>query len=108
MGDETNSTTRFSEEVFDALVLEANLVDRHRQNQNIHKSYSDPFQRLLNAIGPDSYSRPHRRLSSVKSECLIALRGIFAMFAFSDRGDVVDLIFFPLKNMEVKMAFVPV
>lgn len=52
------------------------------------------MQRLFNAIGVDSYIRPHRHLLDPKIETLIAVRGRMAMIAFDNDGAITDCVVF--------------
>lgn len=74
-----------------ALSEDAQLSPRVRQHKNIHRTFADPCQRLLNAIGMESYIRPHRHLSDPKAETLVAVRGTFALIAFCARGTVREI-----------------
>jgi cupin fold WbuC family metalloprotein len=67
---------------------------RLRLHHNFHADYSDPAQLLVNAVDVNSYIRPHRHLVDPKSECLIALKGSFALISFDDNGIVEDVIKF--------------
>lgn len=42
----------------------------------------------------ESYIRPHRHALDPKSECLVAVRGLFALLAFDDAGNVVETVRF--------------
>lgn len=53
-------------------------------NLNIHDSLTDPVNRLLNAVEPDSYVRPHRHPD--KSETLLAVAGAFDLLLFDETG----------------------
>jgi cupin fold WbuC family metalloprotein len=64
---------------------------RMRATYNFHKSYEERTQRLLNAIGVDSYIRPHRHLLDPKNECLLAVVGLFALIHFDDSGNVLNI-----------------
>lgn len=77
-----------------ALIDEAKSNSRLRQHRNVHESYDDPSQCLLNAIEPDSYIRPHRHASDPKEERLFALRGSMALVVFDDAGNVTDIVNF--------------
>lgn len=61
---------------------------RLRQHHNLHASYDEPSQRLLNAMEPGSYIRPHRHLTDPKPESFIGIRGRMALFTFNDDGDI--------------------
>jgi cupin fold WbuC family metalloprotein len=57
-----------------------------------HKDASDPLHRMLNAVQPGSYIRPHRHLDPPKAEAWILLRGAAAFFTFEDDGRVRDCV----------------
>ncbi len=67
---------------------------RLRQNYNLHDSLEESCQRLLIAMEPGSYIRPHRHLLEPKPECLIGLRGRMALVTFEDEGAVEQLRIF--------------
>jgi cupin fold WbuC family metalloprotein len=73
------------------LVGDSLLSTRKRQNYNLHEDYSDPCQRLFNAIHIDSYIPPHRHSLDPKSECLIAVRGLFALLIFDVEGRILSV-----------------
>lgn len=74
--------------MIDTLISEAQTLPRRRKHLNLHSCPDEPCQRLLNAMEPDSYIRPHRHLGYHTNECLIALRGSFALFIFDDAGRI--------------------
>jgi len=78
----------------DSLTHEAECSSRYRQHRNIHLSHQEPCQRLFNAIGIESYIRPHRHSIIDKTECLIAVRGLVGLILFDDVGSVVDTLRF--------------
>jgi len=84
----------FSADYLDSLVEEASESPRARQHRNIHERYDDPCQRFLNAIGTDSYIRPHRHSLDPKAETLIAVRGQFALITFDDAGAILSIVRF--------------
>lgn len=63
---------------------------RRRQHHNLHVSYYDSCQRLLNFLWHDSYIRPHRHAVDPKEETLIALRGDMGCVTFDDEGRVIS------------------
>lgn len=77
---------RLSQDLLDGLISEAAVAPRRRKHRNLHASYSDPSQRLLNAIWQDSYIRPHRHSLDPKVESLIAVRGTFSLITFDEHG----------------------
>ena len=78
----------FSVEYLDDLTHQAAGAPRRRQHRNIHTDYTDPCQRLFNAIEPDSYLRPHRHGPSQGAETMIAVRGLLALVVFDDEGGI--------------------
>ncbi|MFA5516707.1 MAG: WbuC family cupin fold metalloprotein [Desulfuromonadales bacterium] len=75
-------------QVLDDLAAAARSNPRRRQHLNLHASYSEPCQRLLNALEPDSYIRPHRHLTPPKPESFLPLRGRFAVVLFQEDGTI--------------------
>ena len=84
----------FSQKWIDDLVCAGNQSPRLRQHSNIHTSYSDPCQCLFNAIGIDSYIRPHRHLLDPKPEYLLAVRGLFSLITFLEDGAIQEKEYF--------------
>jgi cupin fold WbuC family metalloprotein len=74
-----------------ALISKGQASPRKRQHLNIHQGYEDPCQRFLNAIGTDSYIRPHRHSLDPKAETIIAIRGLFALVVFDQQGAIARI-----------------
>lgn len=81
----------FSNSLLNDLSHESILSSRKRLNFNIHTDHADSCQRLFNAIGMDSYIRPHRHSLDPKQECLIAVSGLFGLFIFDDYGQILSI-----------------
>jgi cupin fold WbuC family metalloprotein len=96
--------TNFSPEFLDALNQSAEQSSCQRQHKNIHQYYNDPCQHLFNAIGIDSYIRPHRHSIDPKDECLVAVRGRMALVVFDDIGQVSQIIRFGAQINEAQQA----
>lgn len=92
------SVTEFDAEMLDELTKRAVASPRLRQHHNIHTSYADPCQRLLNAIEPGSYLRPYKHLVTPRSKLLVALRGQFAVVLFDDEGNIERVIPFGVRE----------
>src|SRR6185295_19107512 len=60
---------------------------RHREIHMLHLDAQDPLQRMLNAIQPGSYVRPHRHCNPPKSETLLLLHGSLGFVSFGENGD---------------------
>lgn len=71
-----------------ALSRDARAHVRMRKNYNLHASEQEGSQRLLNAIEPDSYIRPHRHLAPEKDETILVLAGRVGVLAFDEKGVV--------------------
>jgi cupin fold WbuC family metalloprotein len=84
----------FSADYLNELTAQAQGNLRKRQHFNIHKSYADPCQRLFNAIGTESYIRPHRHATDPIDELLIAVRGTMALMTFDELGMVTKVMRF--------------
>lgn len=65
---------------------------RLRMNHNLHPAQGSGCQRLLNAIEPGSYVRPHRHLDPEKDEAAILLRGCLGIVTFSPQGGVEQAV----------------
>lgn len=76
-------------QTLDGLCQQAKNSLRRRQHLNIHSSYQENCQRLLNAIQPSSYIAPHRHSAGNKQELLVAIRGSFSLITFDDHGNFI-------------------
>lgn len=83
----------FSFDYLDSLIIEASASPRLRQHRNLHASFEDPCQRLFNALGRDTYIRPHRHLQERGVETLIAVQGEMVLILFDDKGSIVEFHF---------------
>jgi cupin fold WbuC family metalloprotein len=61
---------------------------RRRSNLNLHRESSDPVQRFINALCPDSYVRPHRHSEGDRWELFILLEGAVKLLTFDEEGVV--------------------
>lgn len=80
--------TIISPALLDEVWRQARDSRRKRMNYNFHARDADACNRLLNAIEPDSYVRPHRHLDPAKDETIIAVRGSFGVVFFDDKGGI--------------------
>ena len=71
---------------------EAIQSPRLRKNFNIHPSDESRCHRLLNAIEPASYIRPHRHLDPEKDEAFILMNGKLGIILFADDGEVAETV----------------
>lgn len=91
---ETVNIRIFNVELLTELSARACTNPRLRQNYNLHASLDDPCQRLLNAMEPGSYIRPHRHLTPPKQEGFVGVRGRLAALVFDEQGTVDEVIVF--------------
>ena len=59
---------------------------RLREMHILHEGDHDPLHRMLNALQPGTYARPHRHLDPPKSEGFVILRGAAGIVLFEERG----------------------
>lgn len=69
---------------------EALLSPRLRKNHNLHPCDESRCHRLLNAIEPASYIRPHRHLDPEKDEAFILMQGRLGIVLFSGNGEPLE------------------
>ena len=76
-----------NEQLLDETQAKALQSPRLRMNYNFHERLDDPINRLLNAMEPGTYLRPHRHLNPIRLLLLwaadrnkdtILLDGVFA------------------------------
>lgn len=79
-------------ELLRQLTESARTSPRLRKNHNLHPSDESRCHRLLNAIEPASYIRPHRHLDPEKDEAFILLSGRLGVLQFSDTGVVTETV----------------
>jgi cupin fold WbuC family metalloprotein len=78
-----------------ALIEQAIKMSRRSPRGRIilpfHGSESELFHRMLNAMQPGSYVRPHRHIDPPKSESFVVLRGRVACATYEDGGAVREV-----------------
>lgn len=70
----------------DGLMADAAASPRRRAHLNLHTDPAEPINRLVIALEPDSYIRPHRHLD--KFELFILIAGRCRLLAFEASGEV--------------------
>ena len=65
---------------------------RKRTNHNFHTDYSDPLQRMLNAIEPGSYIQPHKHENPDKREVFLIFTGRAVVIEYDEYGNITDHI----------------
>lgn len=79
-------------ELLAQITSEALQSPRLRKNRNMHTSDQSRCHRLLNAIEPASYIRPHRHLDPEKDEGFILMNGSLGIVLFADNGTVTETV----------------
>lgn len=78
--------------LLDDLSAAAKDNPRLRKNWNIHPNDEFPAHRLLNAMEPSSYIRPHRHLDPLKDETFMVVRGRLGVIMFDDEGALLEKV----------------
>ncbi|MCC8172626.1 MAG: WbuC family cupin fold metalloprotein [Parabacteroides sp.] len=76
--------------LLDAATARAKQSPRLRMNYNFHEELGDPVNRLINAVEPGTYVRPHRHRNPDKDESFLVLRGKIGVFIFDDNGRITE------------------
>lgn len=79
---------RIDRDLLDSTTSRAEKSPRRRMNYNFHPELTDPVQRLLNALEPWTYIRPHKH--ATKEESFVLLRGKVLAVTFHDNGQIKD------------------
>lgn len=87
-----SSIQLIDKKLLDTLGQKAKESERKRINHNFHSELSDPINRMLNAMEPDTYCRPHKHENPDKYEVFIVLKGTMAVLLFNDAGEVTQSI----------------
>lgn len=78
--------------LLDRISAEARGNPRQRKNFNLHSGDDFCCHRLLNAIEPESYVRPHRHLDPAKDESMVIVRGRMGVLVFDDAGNLLNQV----------------
>ena|SRR5947209_6161085 len=79
------SLVRFDDSLLDQVTHAARSGARKRSIVRFHE-HDEYLQRMVNAIEPESYTRPHRHAAPPKPEVFLALRGSVLVVRFDDEG----------------------
>lgn len=79
-----------NDQLLNETIGKAKQSPRLRMNYNFHEKLDDPINRLLNAMEPGTYLRPHRHLNPDKDEVFLLLRGKVAVFIFDEEGNITE------------------
>ena len=80
--------TALGEELVKQVIAQSRTSPRGRIILPFHLGPADTLHRMLNALQPGSYVRPHRHLNPPKAESILVLRGRLAFVTFLDDGNI--------------------
>ena len=89
---------KIDEKFINITSAKAKKSERRRMNYNFHKEASSTLQRMLNAMEPDTYLRPHKHENPDKVEAFFVLRGRILVVEFDDNGNITDHIILDSKK----------
>lgn len=87
-----NNLKFIGRELLEKMRADAARADRKRTHYNLHPAFEDPVQRLVVAIDPGSYIRPHRHNDPAKWELFILLKGAAVILIFDKDGCVANRV----------------
>ncbi|HUP27754.1 MAG TPA: WbuC family cupin fold metalloprotein [Chloroflexia bacterium] len=87
--DDPLALVLLDESLLDEAASEAEVSPRRRSIIRFHE-HADVLQRMLNAIEPESYARPHQHRDPDKAEVFVALRGRVLMVRFAEDGAPIE------------------
>ena len=79
-------TLAISPDILAAKSRDARENPRKREILVLHRGNSDSLQRMVNAMEPGSYMRPHRHHAPPKAESLVLLAGSLGFISFLEDG----------------------
>jgi len=96
-GDDVNAKRRalpapdeqvvvLTQELVENTITASRENERRRIVQPFHQTNDDLLRRMLNALQPDSYVRPHRHRAPTELEAWVVLRGAAVLVLFDDAG----------------------
>jgi cupin fold WbuC family metalloprotein len=83
---------RIDKKLTEKLTIEAVSLPRKRKNHNFHLVLSDPMNRMLHAMEPETYVQPHKHENPDKREAFIILKGRVAVVEFDDAVEIQEYI----------------
>ncbi|QBG48093.1 cupin fold metalloprotein, WbuC family [Verrucomicrobia bacterium S94] len=81
--------TGINQELIRKVVDGARISPRKRMILPLHKSGEALLQRMLNAVQPGTYIRPHRHARD-RAESIIVLQGAIRCLVFSNEGEILQ------------------
>lgn len=79
-----------NKELLEGVSQKAKTALRKRMNYNFHKEMSEPLHRMINALEPDTYVRPHKHENPDKLESFVILTGKVVVITFDEVGNIIQ------------------
>lgn len=83
---------KFDQQLFNALLADAEKSPRKRSHRNIHSDLNEPVQRLCIGLKKGTYIRPHYHQARNKWELMLVLNGSVAYCIFDAKGVLLEKI----------------
>jgi len=83
------STKVITQTLLNETTQKAQASNRFRMNYNFHEDLNEPIHRMLNAMEPDTYIRPHKH---DKLEAVVILRGKMLSIIFDEEGNITQKV----------------
>jgi len=83
---------RINQTLLDQVTEKARHAPRRRMNHNFHQTSDDLINRMLNAMEPGTYVRPHKHENPDKREAFLILRGRILVVCFDQTGNITDYV----------------
>ncbi len=83
---------RINRQLIHKLQKQAKNIKRKRVTYNFHTTFSDPINRMLNAIEPGSYVQPHKHENPDKREVFLVITGKAVVVFFDNSGAITEHI----------------
>ena len=91
---------KINSELLRDMMISSRQSKRGRINHNFHFGPTDPLQRMLNSMQPETYLQPHKHENPDKREVFIALTGKFVVVQFDDDGRIADSMILDPSNKD--------
>ena len=89
---------RTDKQLLEKMNAKSRVASRKRAHYTFHKSDDDTLQRMLNAMQPGTYLRPHKHKNPDKREVFLVLTGKFLVVEFDEAGAIVDYMILDAKT----------
>ncbi len=85
-------TVLIDDSLIEAAIARSRKSTRRRIILPLHSESGESLHRMLNALQPGTYIRPHRHQTPPKAESLLLLRGSIGFLVFDEVGEVTQSV----------------